>query len=189
MNGEKAFLDRYRRGDVAALEVLVERYRRPLFGFILRMIDAREEAEDVYQEVWIRAIRHLDRFDSRKLLSWLFRIAHNVLIDRSRRRRPDVSLQDETGDRRSREEAVATPHATPLEAAAAVDIQERIQAAVQRLPADQRSVFSMRMDAELSFKEIARIQDIPLNTALARMRYAVEKLRHELQDEYRALGK
>lgn len=181
---DKAYLDRYRNGDVSALEVLVEEYRRPLFGFILRMIGPQEEAEEIFQEVWIRAIRNLHSFDSRKLLSWLFRIAQNVIIDRSRKHRPDASLQDLVGDGRTRGEEIAATQPSPMEHAAATDVRSQISAAVQRLPDEQRSVFLMRMEAGLSFKQIARIQSISINTALARMRYAVEKLRVELQDEY-----
>ena len=188
MSEDKEYLDRYRKGDIAALETLVERYRRPLFGFILRMIDAREDADDIFQEVWIRAIRNLDRFDARNLLSWLFRIARNVIIDRSRKRRPEFSLQEEVGERFSREEGIASAAPSPESDAAASDLQMRIAAAVHELPPEQRAVFVMRMDADLPFKEIARIEKISINTALARMRYALEKLRVELRDEYVAEG-
>ena len=77
----------YRRGDTEALGRLVEQYRRPLYGFILNMTEGREDADEVFQEVWFRALRSLDRYRDRRFLSWLFRLAHNLIIDRARRRK------------------------------------------------------------------------------------------------------
>ena len=183
------WLARYRAGDVSALGELVEQYRRPLFAFILRMTEGRDEAEDIFQEVWIRAIRHLDTFKDRKLLSWLFRIAHNVIIDRARKRKPDCSLQDTSATDTPLEQHVAAPTHSPADVAGYRDLHIRMSAAIDQLPLDQRSVFLMRMEGDLSFKEIARIQSISINTALARMRYAVLKLRAELADEYAQLAR
>lgn len=178
----------YRGGDSEALGVLVDKYKRPLFGFILRFSEGREDADEVFQEVWVRAIKNMNRYRQKNLLSWLFRIAHNLMIDRVRRRKSLLSL-----------DTVAGEDGTPLNAQLAVtgpgpdsetgrrELGERIEAAAARLPVEQREVFWLRMQADLSFKEIAKIQKCSINTALARMQYAVSKLRKELAGEYREL--
>ncbi|MFA7368909.1 MAG: sigma-70 family RNA polymerase sigma factor, partial [Kiritimatiellales bacterium] len=82
----------YRSGDAEALGELVEKYKRPLFGFILRFSGGRDEADEIFQEVWVRAIKNMNSYRHKSLLSWLFRIAHNLMIDRARRRKPVLSL-------------------------------------------------------------------------------------------------
>ncbi len=181
---DSLYLARYRDGDVDALEALVEKYRRPLFGFILRMTEGRDEAEDIFQETWIRAIRNLHRYRDRRLLSWLFRIAHNVIIDRSRKKKPAYSLQDESSEGHTAEDMMAAAAPPPDQLHSQTDLGTRIRHAVAALPPEQRRVFVLRMDSELSFKEIAKLESIPLNTALARMRYAIDKLRTTLTTEY-----
>ena len=178
-------LERWRRGDANGLRELVDHYRRPLFGFILRMTEGRDDADDIFQEVWFRAIRGLGRYRDRHFLSWLFRITHNIIIDRSRRRKPEVSLDDETGDQIQFE--AASTHPSPAEVLQDRDLHRRIGQAVADLPPEQREVFLMRMDGELPFKEIARIQKTSINTALARMSYAQDKLRKALEDDYALL--
>jgi RNA polymerase sigma-70 factor (ECF subfamily) len=177
---------RYLRGDTEALSDLIEEYRRPLFGFIYRMVTTTEEAEEIFQEVWFKAIKNLSTYKHNRFLSWLFRIAHNLVIDRSRKQSLEVTLEDEdTADR-------LTYHAgqhssSPVDAMQENDTHQRIQAAVTELPSDQREVFLMRMEADLPFKEIARIQKVSINTALARMTYAIEKLRKALAEDYAQL--
>lgn len=183
------WLARYRRGDAGALGEMVEHYRRPLFGFILKMTEGRDEAEDIFQEVWIRAIRHLDTFKERRVLSWLFRIAHNLIIDRARKRKPDVSLQDARNEQPTLEEQTASPGPSPSDEAEHTDIKMQIMTAVNRLSPEQKAVFLMRMESDLSFKEIARIQGVSINTALARMHYALDKLKTDLAQEYADLAR
>jgi len=181
-------LSDYKAGNTESLGVLVERYRRPLFGFILRFSEGREDAEEVFQEVWVRAIRHMNRYRQKSLLSWLFRIAHNLMIDRIRQRRPILSLDTPStaaGLPLSEQLCGALPG--PDEEVGGRDLGVRIEAAGRKLPPEQREVFWMRMQAGLSFKEIARIQKCSINTALARMQYAVSKLRVDLAREYREL--
>ena len=187
---ERAWLEEYRRGDTEALGQLVEQYRRPLFAFILKMTSGGD-AEEIFQETWIRAIRNLDRFQANNLLGWLFRIAHNLVVDRARRNRLVLPGSGPGSSESSRVDWVQTIPAAdrgPSTEADRADLKARIDRAVLRLPADQREVFLMRMEGHLPFKEIARIQGVGLNTALARMHYAVLKLRTELKDEYEALS-
>jgi len=176
-------LIRYRSGSVQALEQLVERYRKPLFGFILNMISRREEADDVFQEVWFRAIKALDRYRSDRFLSWLFRIARNLVIDRYRSRKELVSLESENADGLALEDALPDPGRTAAKLAADHDVALRVAAAVASLPEDQKEVFLMRIEGDLTFKEIAKIQGVSINTALARMQYALTKLRVILREK------
>lgn len=176
-------LIQYRNGDTRALEQMVERYRRPLFGFILNMIAEQDDANDFFQEVWFRAIRHLDRYQDDKFLSWLFRIAHNLVVDRYRASKPMVSLEKENDGGTALQDRLADPAPAPATQVGHRDVERLIAAAVETLPPEQKAVFLMRTGAELSFKEIAAIQGVSINTALARMQYALAKLRILLQDE------
>lgn len=187
---EKVWLAEYRAGRVEAMGALVDHYRRPLFGFIAKMMEGHADAEEIFQETWVRALSNIARYREDKFLSWLFRIAHNLVIDRARRGKRLVELdrpQDEDGG--SLQENMASPVRGPDDAVRARELGARIGEAVRRLPDEQREVFLMRTEGDLPFKEIARIQGVSINTALARMQYALQKLRAELKDEYAALGR
>lgn len=181
---EVAWVAEYRRGNVDALGRLVEHTRRPLFGFILRMMEGHTDAEEIFQEVWIRAIRHIDQFHDRSFLSWLFRIAHNLVIDRARRAKPMVDIDSEAVGNR-----VADRAPSPDGLTAGKDMGKRIADAVSKLPVEQREVFLMRTEGDIPFKEIAKIQGTSINTALGRMQYALNRLRAELKPEYDALSR
>ena len=199
------WLQAYRNGDVEALGNLVEHTRRPLYGFILRMTSSQHEAEEVFQDVWLRAVKNIMKFDAqhftthasgkssasensdrveKKFLSWLFRIAHNRVIDRVRKRKPDFNLEDHREDQADWHERLEAPALLPDHIASTRDLGNRIRDAVGTLPESQREVFLLRTDADLSFKEIARIQETSINTALARMQYALAKLRDLLREDY-----
>lgn len=181
------YLNAYRHGDVEALGRLVEKYKRPLFAYLLRFASSRGEAEEWFQETWVRGIRHMNRFKEGKLLSWMFRIAHNLIVDQARRAKPVVSLDAPAAAADGTEfyqDRLAAPALLPNRAAALKELQGRIDAALTTLPLEQREVFLLRMQAGLPFKEIAGIQRCSINTALARMQYALDKLRKELAADY-----
>jgi RNA polymerase sigma-70 factor (ECF subfamily) len=180
----RELLTRYRQGQTEALGELVQLYRRPLYAFILRMTEGRDDVDEIFQEVWLRAIKNMDRFDQRKLLSWLFRIAHNLVIDRGRKKKPDMSLQEEAGEGMTREDKVPSTGLAPDRQVGASELGGRIREAVEALPLLQREVFLMRTEAQLSFKEIAKIQKVSLNTALGRMHYATTRLRETLHMDF-----
>lgn len=179
----------YRAGDAQALGRLVERYRRPLFGFILNMTEGRQDAEEIFQETWFRAIRGFDTYREHKLLSWLFRIAHNLVIDHARKMRP-VSEAPRDTERAEDDPVNRLPDTAvrPDAQAHGRDLGARIRGATAQLPAEQREVFLLRMNANMPFKEIAKLQGTSINTALARMQYALAKLRDELKDDYKDLA-
>lgn len=184
---DQDLLARYRNGDVAALADLVEKHRRPLFGYIVKMTEGRDDADEIFQEVWLRAIRNQQRFKSGNFCGWLMRIARNLVIDRVRKRKPIVNLVKDDDDEDPFESRLADPGLTPSAVSAAGELGERIDAAVAELPEEQREVFVMRMQGEVPFKEIAEIQGVSINTALARMQYAVQKLRTVLSGDYEQL--
>ncbi len=173
---DRSLLRAGRKGDNVALEALIARYQRPLYTFLLRMVGP-SGADDLFQETWRRAIKAIDRFDDRNLLGWLFRIARNLAVDRSRRESRWVPLEDGVRDPPYR-----SPTAAPDHAMANRELEERIRAAVAELPVEQREVFLLRMEGNLPFREIASIQGVSINTALARMQYALQKLRVALAE-------
>jgi RNA polymerase sigma-70 factor (ECF subfamily) len=172
----------YRTGDKDSLSLLISRYERPLYTFILRMAGP-SDADDVYQETWVRALRALGDFDGRKPLSWLFRISRNLVIDRARRSSRWAPLETESG-----EDRWPSDKPDPAANAAAADLGGHIRKAVEGLPPEQREVFLMRTEGDLPFKEIARLQGVSINTALARMQYALDKLRTALKDTFEEEG-
>lgn len=186
---ERIWLTEYRNGNVEAMGKLVEHYRRPLFGFILRMTEGRGDADEIFQDVWLRVIKSQHRYHHKNFKSWLFRIAHNLVIDRVRKQRPIVDLQ--AGALEDGENVFETRVADPsLPAADLLDARalgRRIAEAVQTLPPEQREVFLLRTEAQMPFKQIAGIQGTSINTALARMQYALAKLRTLLQTDYQQI--
>lgn len=180
---ENEWLRAYRKGDNTALARLIEHTRRPLYGFIYKMVGAHADADEIFQEVWIRAIRNLDHYKDKRFLSWLFRIAHNLIIDRARSQQRLMSLEQAGEEGKPlREEQDPAPN--PAQNLTAQDARQRIYAAIARLPPEQREVFLLRAEADLPFKEIARLQGVSINTALARMQYAVRKLRYLLEEDH-----
>jgi len=179
---------RYRKGEVGALEVLVEKYRRPLFGYLVNMTEGRGDVDELFQEVWFRVIRKLGLYRQRNFFGWIVRIAHNLVIDRARRRKPDFSLDAEVeAGGFSRVERVPDNGPDPSKKVGDEDLGRRIRRAVNSLPLEQREVFVMRAYSGLSFKQIALAQKVSINTSLARMQYAMTKLRTMLESEYNEL--
>lgn len=181
---ELAWLEAYRAGDIDALGKLVDHTRRPLLSFLYRMVRDTAEAEELFQETWFRALRSIDRFDDRKLMSWLFRIARNLVIDRSRKKRPEISMDHEDENNQTMQDKIPSPGLTPGMQVAGHDLGHRIQEAVTQLPPEQREVFLLRTEGQLSFKEIAALQETSINTALGRMQYALNRLRTILEPTY-----
>jgi len=174
----------FAEGAPAAMDQLVSRYRQALFSWLLGMTGNRADAEDLFQEVWFRVIRHAGRFNDVSFKAWLWKIARNLLIDFRRKRKPDVSLDAvEDEDDQPLVDQLTAKDAGPADAVERGDMTKRVMRAVAGLPEVQRDVFLMRVQGDLSFSEIAKTLNIPLNTALGRMHDAMTKLKKLLAEE------
>lgn len=182
---DEALLDAFRAGDASAFEALLNRYRTPLFNYLFRMTRNRAEAEELFQDVFLKVVERADEFRGEsRFATWLYAIARNRSIDHSRRmsfRRHQSLDTTNSPDGVPRIEKIPSPRRTERRTEERL-VEEKIGEAVESLPDDQREVFLLRQVQGLSFKEIAIVVDAPVNTVKSRMRYALERLQEALAD-------
>ena len=166
-------------GRLDCFELLLKRYRDRVFRICYRCAGNAEDAEDWAQECFVRAFEQLHRFDpSYPFAPWFLRLVSNSCINlaKARARRPHWD-----GDQDIVEQ---TPtYEEPLSQLVQTHEEQTILHAVGQLPPDMRVALTLRVVEELSFKEIAQILDVPLQTAATRVRRALEQVRRTLQSE------
>jgi RNA polymerase sigma-70 factor (ECF subfamily) len=186
---DEELMSRYVRDDEAAFEVLLARYRRPLFGFLYRYLGRSDKAEDVFQEVFYEIIRARKRYrPEAKFAAWIFRIARNRAVDRIRRDgfrdmeslNDGVNPNDEDGE--TRLARVTDDRPDPEEMTRGKQVDAALQDALAALPAEQREVFWLKEKSGLTLAEIADLTRVSQNTVKSRLRYALEKLRAKLSE-------
>jgi RNA polymerase sigma-70 factor (ECF subfamily) len=172
-------------GDGEAFRQLVERYQRPVYGLLLRMVRGPALAEDLAQESLIKAYRALATFDrSRQFSSWLFKIAHNTAIDHLRKNRPQtVPLETSDSERLDRLALLAAPESQSPEARArGRDLAEALQEALMTLRPDYREAVLLRYQQGLPYDEIAQILDLPLGTVKTHLHRARRQMANGLRE-------
>jgi len=180
--GESALITKCREGDSDAIRQLVRQYEAPIFHIIWRSIGNVEDARDLTQETFVKAIRAIATFDlDRPFRNWIFRIATNLAIDHLRRRRlRTVSIDVDPGDEAHgsmRAPLLIDPGDRPDERYARARLSERLARLVAQLPPDYRTVVHLRHHDQLSYEEIAQVLGIPLGTVKARLHRAHHRLR------------
>jgi RNA polymerase sigma-70 factor (ECF subfamily) len=176
------------QGESSAFEVLVKRYEMPLFNYIRRMVGGASDAEDLFQETFLRVYTHLDGFRvTERFRPWVYKIATNICKDhlKYRRRHPQVSLDAAIGSEDGSETALdrmEAPIANPSELASATETAELLEAAIEKLSPKHRPVFLMARYEGMPYEEIARTLGIPVGTVKSRMNKAVQFLLSELQE-------
>ena len=168
----------YISGDESALASLIERHQSKIYGFIYSKVNDRDLSDDIFQDTFIKVIKTLKTKsynEEGKFLPWVMRIAHNLVVDHFRKAKK-MPFQRET-----EEYSIfnyMTDNASTIESQMITEqVEVDLTRLLDELPDDQKEVLVMRMYQDLSFKEIADLTGVSINTALGRMRYALLNLR------------
>ena len=166
-------------GRSSAIEVLIRRHQKRVYSYIYLLVKKQDVAEDIFQETFIKVIKSLKEgkyVDANRFVSWILRIAHNLIIDHFRREKQskmiskddyetDILNHPQYSDKNIEEEVVFE------------QVLSDVRNLIDQLPDDQKEVVMLRYYADLSFKEIAEQTNVSINTALGRMRYAIINMR------------
>ena len=182
---DQELVQAYIKGDQSAIEILINRHRSKVYTYILLTIKNQPLAEDLFQETFIKVIQSLrggKYRDNGRFLSWVIRIAHNLIIDHFRKEKQmnSVSNDDSEVDLFNSKKL---SDSNIEELIVNSQIRAEIRTLINELPDDQREVVLLRHYGELSFKEIAEQTDVSINTALGRMRYALINLRKLIKEK------
>ena len=175
-------VNKYVAGDENALAILIKRHQSKIYGFIYSKIADRDLADDIFQDTFVKVIRTLKSKsynEEGKFLSWVMRIASNLIIDHYRRNKRMPML-------RETEEfsifSILKDSSLNIEnEMISYQVQEDLKKIIEELPEDQKEVLIMRIYQDLSFKEISDLTGVSINTALGRMRYALMNMRKVIE--------
>jgi len=158
-----------------------------LFNFIRRFVPSKEDAEDILQDVFYQFISYADIELIERVNGWLFKTARNKIIDKSKKKKTE-SFDDRVPEKLDSEETFTIGDfllridITPEDLFLKDEFNEKLEAALNELPPEQRDVFIMNEVDGLSFKEISEITGLPVNTLLSRKHYAVKQLKKKLNN-------
>lgn len=181
---DQVLIDLYKNGDDNAVNTLIDRHRAKVFNYILMLVKNADTAEDISQELFIKVINSLKAgkySDNGKFISWVLRIAHNMVIDyfRSVKQKNNVYIDGQPtilNNKLLSEDAIENKIINE-------QTEKDVRKLVDFLPLEQREVVIMRHYLGLSFKEIAEQTGVSINTALGRMRYALLNMRKMIDEK------
>ena len=168
----------YINGCEKSLEDLINKHKYKLYNFIYSKVLNKDNAEDLFQETFIKVIKTLKRGvynEEGKFLPWIMRIAHNLVIDFFRKNKRFPSF--DKNDKYDIFQLIKDENPSIERHLIDKQILNDLKKIIIKLPQDQKEVLDMRLYKEMSFKEISEITDVSINTALGRMRYAIINLR------------
>lgn len=174
----------YRDGDATAFESLYARWRGPLYRYFLRQCGHAGQADELFQDVFMRVIGAAASYEpTAKFATWLFRIAHNRLVDHWRKlgREPVDPLPSRGDDGDCAFDPPAAEAAAPERQAEQSELREALMDALNTLPEVQREAFLLAEEGGLTLEEIASVAGVGRETVKSRLRYATAKLRHKLE--------
>lgn len=179
---DAVLVNHYIGGNEDALAVLIKRHQSKIYGFIYSKVTDRDIADDIFQDTFIKVIKTLKSNsynEEGKFLPWVMRISHNLIVDHFRRNKK-MPMHRET------EEfsifSIMTDNSPNVENRIITEqVESDLLRLIEELPDDQKEVLQMRIYQDLSFKEIADLTGVSINTALGRMRYALMNLRKVIE--------
>ena len=178
---DKQLLILYIEGDESALTRLVERYQKELYGFVFRQVGNQADAADLTQKVFVNVFLKAEQFNGdSSFKTWLYQIARNRLVDHYRRQ--NIRLVDSNpGPLSSLSDAEQQRPENRLESS---DRHQLLLDAIASLPQEQKEVFLLKEEAGLAIEEIALTTGVTYEAAKSRLRYAVKKLKAQLEKVY-----
>lgn len=171
---DEALMKEWAAGSMQAFELLYARYRGPLYRYILRQVGDDATANDLYQGSWEKIIRARKTYRPQApFRAWMYRIAHNHVVDHFRRTRPQAELEPER---------MESGDDGPEELLSQEVRQEKLREALDSLPDKQRDAILLKLDAGLDLQTIADVTGVNRETAKSRLRYAVARLKHLMME-------
>ena len=169
---DEKLMQRYAKGDAKAFDQLYARHRAPLYRYFIRQVNNPATANDLYQGAWEKIIMARHSFRPKAPFKvWMYRIAHNHLIDHFRRLRPEDSVEPDT---------LSDTHQDPSKGAIENEQNELLRAGISALPVDQRNTLLLKLESGLKMEEIASVTGVGRETVKSRLRYAVNYLKRSL---------
>lgn len=186
MDRDAALMLRVRQGDSAAFSELVDKYKQPIINFVYRMLRDEAEAEDVAQNTFVQAYNAAERYSpSAKFSTWLFTIARRLCLNEIRRRsrHPAESMDAPyPGEENQPAQELADPRAVPApEAVLQSELQDKVEAALDSLPENQREAMLLCRQEDLSYEEIAQVLGCSLSATKSLIFRARETLKARLK--------
>ena len=182
---DETLLRVYMEGDNGAFDVLLKRYETKVFSYLVYSVHSQEVAEDLFQDAFMRIITTLRQkryTETGKFASWVMRIAHNLVIDHYRQTKGENMISnDETDFDLLNDRSLVNDDNVEKQMVDSQTLKD-VKELVRLLPEKQREVVLMRFYQDLSFKEIAELTGVSINTALGRMRYAIMNMRRMAQE-------
>lgn len=184
LQSDQDLIHLYVAGDEAGLVELLRRYQAKIYTSIYLLVKDEYLAEDIFQDAFIKVINTLraGKYNEEgKFLPWVTRIAHNLVIDHFRREKRAPMINN--GDDFDIFEVLGNYDESTEDRLVREQTHKDLKALIHLLPAEQKEVLIMRHFGDMSFKEIADVTDVSINTALGRMRYALNNLRKMMQSK------
>lgn len=179
---EETLIERCRKHDYEAFGKLVDAYQNRVYGFVKRMLPNPDEAQDVTQEVFIRAFQNVNRFDGRSgMRTWLFRIAHNLCIDHARRAGRHVSEVGMVDSEEGETYDVADTRWQPDRLYMTEELSVVVERAIASMSEKLRSVLLLHDREDMQYEEIAQLLGVPIGTVKSRLFLAREHLQKTLR--------
>jgi RNA polymerase sigma-70 factor (ECF subfamily) len=180
---DEALMLAYRNGDRLAFERLYQRHKGSLYRYFMRQVSDDALAQDLYQELWSRVIKSSDRYQvTAKWTTWVYTMAHNLVIDHVRAIRPVDNWSDLNDADKEASEVSKTPHGQPEQNEMNRQLAEQLKVCLSRLPQAQQEVFLLTEESGLTLASIAEVVSISLEAAKSRLRYARTQLKRCLSD-------
>lgn len=189
--GDYELVQQYLNGDYSSLEFLINRYKDKVFTYIQFTVKNQHLAEDIFQDTFIKVVRSLNMgkyTDNGKFVSWVMRIAHNLIIDHYRREK-NMNTYSNDGSEIDMFNSPKFSEENVEDLMINEQILSEVRELVEELPDNQKQVIVMRHYLGLSFKEISDQTGVSINTALGRMRYALINLRKIITEKGLVLTK